>query len=269
MMTAKNAVVAKLKQLAMHGSLSCAALASISSASFAQTCPGNPQAIGVSRVIAVDPGKLRHVGTVQYPQTLPLRDHEVVLTFDDGPAPPSTDKVLDALAAQCVSANFFIVGERAKASPELVRRAYEEGHTIGTHSQTHANLAELTLAAAEKEIADGFDSTDTALGRQKTAPFFRAPYLATTPAVDQYLAERDVMLWSIDIDPEDWRPLSPDEVVERILSQLEKKHSGIILMHDVQPHTAAAVPMLLEALKSHGYSIVHVVAGNAQASAGD
>ena len=76
------------------------------------------------------------------------------------------------------------------------------------------------------------------------------------------------MLWSIDIDPEDWRPLSPDEVVERILSRLEKRHSGIVLMHDVQPHTAAAVPKLLVALKSHGYSIVHVMAGKAEASAG-
>jgi peptidoglycan-N-acetylglucosamine deacetylase len=269
-MKSKNAIVAKLKRLVLCGSLSCIAIASISPASFAQECPSNPQAIGTSRVIAVDPGVLRRVGTVQFPQTLPLKDHEVVLTFDDGPAPPLTNKVLDALAAQCVQANFFIVGERAKASPELVRRAYEEGHTIGTHSQTHANLAELALVDAKKEIHDGFDSTNAALGHQRAAaPFFRAPYLATTPAVDQYLSEHDVMLWGIDIDPEDWRPLSPDEVVERILSQLEKKHSGIVLMHDVQPHTAAAVPKLLSALKDHGYSIAHVVAGKAEASAGD
>jgi peptidoglycan/xylan/chitin deacetylase (PgdA/CDA1 family) len=239
-------------------------------ASFAQGCPDNPAAIGTSRVIAVDPGALRRVGTVQFPQTVPLKDHEVVLTFDDGPAPSTTGKVLDALAAQCVQANFFIVGERANAAPELVRRAYEEGHTIGTHSQTHASLAELTLADAEREIQGGFDSTNAALGSPKAAaPFFRAPYLATTPAVDQYLSDHDVMLWSIDIDPEDWRPLSPDEVVQRILAQLEKRHSGIILMHDVQPHTAAAVPKLLGALKAGGYRIVHVVAGKAEASAGN
>ena len=99
-------------------------------------------------------------------------------------------------------ATFFIVGERANASPELVRRAYEEGHTVGTHSQTHANLAELPLAAPEKEISDGFDSTNTALGGQRAAaPFFRGPYLATTPGVEQYLSEHGVMLWSIDVDP--------------------------------------------------------------------
>ena len=119
-----------------------------------------------------------------------------------------------------------------------------------------------------KEIQSGFNSTNAALGPQKTAaPFFRAPYLATTPSLERYLSEQNVMLWSIDIDPEDWRPLMPDEVVQRILSQLEKKRSGIILMHDVQLHTAAAIPRLLSELKSRGYRIVHVVLGNAQASA--
>ncbi len=93
--------------------------------------------------------------------------------------------------------------------------------------------------------------------------------MATTPGLEQYLAEHDVMLWGIDVDPEDWRPLSPDEVVQRILSQLEKKHSGIVLLHNVQPHTAAAVPKLLRELESHGYRIVHVVLGKAEASAGD
>jgi len=264
------APTSRVRRLVITGPLWCIALMPIASMSFAQECPGNPQALGTSRVIVADPGVLRRVGTVQFPQTLPLKDHEVVLTFDDGPNPPTTTKVLDALAAQCVEANFFIVGERAKAAPELVRRAYEDGHTIGTHTQTHAALAELPLADAEKEISDGFDSTNAALrGYGATAPFFRAPYLATTPGIDQFLADRDVMLWSIDIDPEDWRRLSPDEVVERILSRLEKRHSGIVLMHDVQPHTAAAVPKLLSELKVRGYRIVHVVAGKAEASAGN
>jgi peptidoglycan-N-acetylglucosamine deacetylase len=262
--------VVEARNLATRGLLVCFALVTMSFSSFAQECPGNAEAIGTSRVIAVDPAVLPRVGTVQYPQTLPLRDHEVVLTFDDGPAAASTGQVLDALAAQCVAANFFIVGQNAKAMPELVRRAYEEGHTIGTHSQTHANLAELSIADAMREIQSGFDSINVALGPQKTAaPFFRAPYLATTPNLERYLSEQFVMLWSIDIDPEDWQPLTPDDVVQRILSQLEKKRSGIILMHDVQLHTAAAIPKLLNELKSRGYRIVHVVAGKAQASADD
>jgi peptidoglycan/xylan/chitin deacetylase (PgdA/CDA1 family) len=249
--------------------LSLVALLLFSSSGSAQVCPGHPGAIGTSRIITADPRVFPKVGTVQYPETLPLRDREVVLTFDDGPSPETTGKVLDALAAQCVQANFFVVGANAKASPELVRRAYDDGHTVGTHSQTHPNLAELPLAAAEKEIVDGFESTNSALGGQRiAAPFFRAPYLATTPELENYAGKRGLMLWSIDIDPEDWRAeLTADEVVGRILAQLENKHSGIVLMHDVQPHTAMAVPMLLGELKSHGYAIAHVVYGKADEAA--
>jgi peptidoglycan-N-acetylglucosamine deacetylase len=231
---------------------------------FAQACPGNPDAIGTSRVIAVDPAALRAVGTAQYAQTLPLRDHEIVLSFDDGPSPLTTGKVLDALAADCVKANFFILGERAGERPDLVRRAYSEGHAIGTHSQTHPDLARLPLAAAEKEIDGGIESVQSALGPQLTqAPFFRAPYLQTTPDLDQFLVERGLMLWSIDVDSEDWRPQSPEDVIERVLTRLEAKRSGIILMHDVQPHTAAAIPMLLRELKARGYSIVHAIPADA------
>jgi peptidoglycan/xylan/chitin deacetylase (PgdA/CDA1 family) len=218
--------------------------------------------------MALDPAAFPQVGTVQFPQTVPLRDHEVVLTFDDGPWPASTGQVLDALASQCVKANFFIVGEHALAAPELVRREYVEGHTIGTHSETHADLAKLPLADAEKEIEAGIASTNAALGSpDSAAPFFRAPYLSTTPSIDQYLAKSGIMLWSIDVDPEDWRPSTPDEVVERIMLGLDKKRSGIILMHDVQAHTAAALPKLLGALKAQGYRVVHVVFGKAKEAA--
>jgi peptidoglycan/xylan/chitin deacetylase (PgdA/CDA1 family) len=198
---------------------------------------------------------------MQYPQTLPLRDHEVVLSFDDGPSPVTTEKVLDALAVECVRANFFIVGEHAKERPDLVRRAYQEGHAIGTHSQTHADLSRLTLAAAAREIGDGIQSVQAALGPQlRVAPFFRAPYLQTTADLRQFLFKRDLMLWSVDVDPEDWRPQSAEAVVEHILTLLEAKHSGIVLLHDVQPHTAAAIPGLLRELKARGYSIVQAVA---------
>ena len=175
----------------------------------AEECPGNPGAIGTSRVVSVDPTVLHQVGTMQYPQTLPLRDHEIVLSFDDGPSPVTTEKVLDALAAECVKANFFIVGEHANERPDLVRRAYREGHAIGTHSQTHADLSRLSLAGAVREIDDGIQSVQAALGPQMTAaPFFRAPYLQITFDLEQFLFKCDVMLWSIDIDPEDWRPRS-------------------------------------------------------------
>ena len=265
-MELKMAMGAAARLLLVGSALSGLALALSAFCASARECPGNPEAIGTSRVISVDPTTLRQVGTAQYSETLPLRDHEIVLTFDDGPSSPTTEKVLDALAAECVKANFFVVGEHAKERPDLVRRAYKEGHTIGTHSETHADLSRLTLAAAEREISDGIDAANAALGPQMTAaPFFRAPYLQITPDLEQYLIQRDVMLWSIDVDPEDWRPQTPGQVVERTMAQLEKRHSGIVLLHDVQPQTAAAIPMLLRELKIRGYSIAHAVAADAQA----
>jgi peptidoglycan-N-acetylglucosamine deacetylase len=136
----------------------------LASPAHAEERPGNSAAISTSRIISVDPAALRQVGTAQYAQTLPLRDHEVVLSFDDGPSPVTTNKVLDALAAECVKANVFIVGEHAKERPDLVRRAYQEGHAIGTHSQTHADLARLSFANAMGEIDDGIRSVQAALG---------------------------------------------------------------------------------------------------------
>ncbi len=97
----------------------------------------------------------RRLGLMQYQETLPLQDHEVVLTFDDGPLPPYTANVLDALAAECVKANFFVVGQMARAYPALVQREYREGHTIGTHTEHHLFLPHLSEEAATKEITDG------------------------------------------------------------------------------------------------------------------
>jgi peptidoglycan/xylan/chitin deacetylase (PgdA/CDA1 family) len=263
-----NVVSPALTKLIMGCCLSCIALMPIESGASAQTCKDNPEALGTSRVLALDPAAFPQVGTFQYPQTVPLRDHEVVLTFDDGPAPSSTDQVLDVLASQCVKATFFIVGEHALVLPDRVRREYSEGHTIGTHSETHADLGKLSLTDAKKEIEAGIESTSAALGPPDVpAPFFRAPYLSTTPRIDQYLSKSGIMLWGIDIDSEDWRPATPQEVVELVMSRLENKRSGIILMHDVQSHTAVALPMLLSKLKTRGYGVVHVVSGNAKEAA--
>jgi peptidoglycan/xylan/chitin deacetylase (PgdA/CDA1 family) len=248
-------------------SISAALMTAIPTA-FASDCDRDKDALGTARVLALDPAVFPQVGTVQYPQTVPLKDHEIVLTFDDGPSAGSTPEVLDALAAQCVKANFFLVGEHARAAPDLVLRELDEGHTVGTHSQTHADLAKLSLADAEKEIQGGIDSANAALRPlASAAPFFRLPYLSTTPSIESYLAKAGLMLWSIDVDPEDWRPLTPDEVVSHVMNRLDHKGSGIILMHDVQSHTAAAIPQLLRELKERNYNVVHVVYGRATEAA--
>src|ERR1700733_14338991 len=97
------------------GRLTCAAIALLASAgittqSLAATCPGNDHALGVSRVIAVDPKEHSRIGTMQYQETLPLDDHEVGITFDDGPIPKYTNRILETLAAECVKATFLMVG---------------------------------------------------------------------------------------------------------------------------------------------------------------
>ena len=227
----------------------------------AAECPGNPNALGTSRTIVVDPLEHARIGTMQYRETLPLDDKEVVLTFDDGPLPPNSTRVLDILAAQCVKATFFIVGEQARAFPSLVRRAFDEGHTIAMHSQHHPRgFGRLSLGRVNEEFEQGLASTAAALGDpHDVAPFFRIPGLSASATTEGYMASRGVMIWSADFPADDWRHISSRQVLKRALDRLEKNGKGVLLLHDIQPATAIALPDLLKELKARGYRIVHVV----------
>ncbi len=231
----------------------------------AQACPGNPDALGTSRTITVDPAVLPRVGTIQYHDTVPLKDHEVVLTFDDGPIPPYTTRILEILAEQCVKVTYFLVGEMARERPYLVRRIYNEGHSIGTHSQNHPRAFQsLSTQRVAFQVDGGIESVDNALGDPKAlSPFFRIPGLGRTNAIEQFLESKGLMTWSVDIDTFDWRRgSSPSAIVQRAMRQLSAKGKGIILMHDIHPATVLALPMLLKELKTNGYRIVHAeVAG--------
>src|SRR5262244_3656186 len=158
----------------------------------AETCPDNPDALGTSRVLTINPGEFTLLGTIQYKQTLPLKDHEVVITFDDGPLPPYTDIILDTLASQCVKATYFLVGQMAHAYPSVVRRIYNEGHTIGTHSQDHPHAFErLSMRRVESEVVGGINSVTAALGDANAlSPFFRVPGLGRTNAIERFLEGR-------------------------------------------------------------------------------
>jgi peptidoglycan/xylan/chitin deacetylase (PgdA/CDA1 family) len=226
-------------------------------------CPGNPDALGVSRVITVTPEDYSRLGRMQYRQTLPLADHEVVLTFDDGPLPPYTSRVLTALAHECVKATFFMVGRMAAAYPQMVRLVAELGHTIGNHSQNHPiHFDAITEARAESEIENGMRSIKTALGNEGTlAPFFRIPGLGRTHAVENFLASHEMIVWSSDTVADDWTPISSDQVLHRALRRLEEKGRGILLLHDIHARTASMLPKLLRELKARGFHIVHVVPG--------
>jgi peptidoglycan/xylan/chitin deacetylase (PgdA/CDA1 family) len=224
-------------------------------------CLGNPNALGTSRVISVDPAEHARLGTMQYEETLPLADHEVVLTFDDGPLPPYSNRILDTLASECVKATYFIVGSMARAYPDVVRRIYAEGHTIGTHSQHHPmTFNRMPITRVQTEVEDGISSTAAALGNPKAvAPFFRIPGLARSDSVEVYLQERGIMIWSADFPADDWKHINANEVLSRALRRIEAKGKGILLLHDIQPATAQALPALLRELKARGYRIVHVV----------
>jgi peptidoglycan-N-acetylglucosamine deacetylase len=141
----------------------------------ADDCPGDPDALGTQRVITVDPTEHPRIGTMQYPESLPLNDKEVVLSFDDGPVMIYTDRILETLAAECVKATFFIVGQQARAYPAEVRKVYKEGHTVATHSQTQPLIfTRLRRFGAERQIEQGITSVTAALGDPRAvAPFFR------------------------------------------------------------------------------------------------
>ena len=112
---------------------------------------------------------------------LPLAEKEVVLTFDDGPVPRYSNQILDILAAQCVKATFFLVGEMAREHPATVRQIFAEGHTIGTHSEDHPlRFGKLSRDLVEWEIDKGIIDVGVALGdHSQVAPFFRVPGLVT------------------------------------------------------------------------------------------
>ena len=231
----------------------------------AADCPDHPDALGTSRTLVVDPREHPRIGTMQYGETLPLRDHEVVLTFDDGPVPRHSNEVLQALADQCVKATFFIIGRQAQANPDGVRKLVAAGHTVGTHSQTHPlTFNKMTLEQAKQEVDQGIASTLAALGDPSgLAPFFRVPGLLRGDGVEQYAASEGLQLWSADFLADDWRHISSARVYDLAIKRLEAKGKGILLLHDIHARTAVALPKILHELKVRGYHIVHVVPASA------
>src|SRR6202142_3505077 len=186
--------------------LLAAALGPAMAGELAAECPGHPEALGTSRVLTISPDDFKLIGSIQYNKTLPLDFHEVVLTFDDGPIPPYSNRILDTLDSQCVKATFFMVGEMAHAYPAISRRIYNAGHTIGTHSQHHPfTFQNLSIQRVEREVESGIASVDAALGDPKAvAPFFRIPGLGRTHAIEDYLASQSLVTWSADVDTNDW-----------------------------------------------------------------
>ena len=223
----------------------------------AATC-ANPNALGVARVVEIDTTGGPGFGFEHFKAYDFLRDKEVVLTFDDGPWPGNTPAVLKALADQCTKAVFFPIGKHAGWHPEILKQVAAAGHTIGSHTWSHKDLSRVTPEEAKDEIEKGIAAVSIALGNKPVSAFFRFPALKHPPEMVKYLGERNVGIFSTDMDSFDFKMRKPEQVIKSVMDKLAKHGKGIILMHDFQQATAHAAPELLAQLKAGGYKVVQV-----------
>jgi peptidoglycan/xylan/chitin deacetylase (PgdA/CDA1 family) len=226
-------------------------------AATAQSCPGNPNAIGLARTVEIDTTGGPGFGFEHFRQHDFLEPGEVVLTYDDGPWPQRTMAVVNALAAHCTRAIFFPIGKHATYEPGILKQVAARGHSIGSHTWSHQNLASRSVDEGKAEIEKGFSAVAWAVGGP-TAPFFRFPALKHPPELVSYLGERNIAIFSTDMDSFDFKMRKPEQVRSAVLAKLKKFGKGIVLMHDFQQATAAATADLLNDLKAGGYKIVHM-----------
>ena len=228
----------------------------------AAECP-REGVLGTSRVLRVDAATTPRVGLKQFPQTLPLHDHEVVLTFDDGPWPSTTPRVLAALAEQCVQATFFLIGKPASEHPELAKRIAAAGHTIGHHTWTHRSLMRIPPSQTTEEIDHGISAVEMVLHgiatKVPSTPFFRFPGFEATPATLDLLQSRGIVVFGADLWASDWNAMTPQRELKLITDRLKSAGRGIILFHDPKAQTAAMLPAFLRYLRDNRYRVVHVV----------
>ena len=221
----------------------------------------NPDALGISRVVEIDTTGGPGFGFEHFKQLDFLRDHEVVLTFDDGPWPVNTPSVLKTLADECTSGIFFSIGKHATYYPEILKQVLAAGHTIGTHTWSHATLTnkKLTEDQRKEEIEKGFSAVKWALGGVSPAPFFRFPALQHPPEMVTYLGTRNIAIFSCDLNSFDFKARNAQQVIDVTMKKLDKLGKGIILLHDFHKHTAEALPALLRRLKAGGYKVVKMI----------
>ncbi|WKL58710.1 polysaccharide deacetylase family protein [Asticcacaulis sp. ZE23SCel15] len=230
------------------------AVALMAGASNGYAC--GPDALGTARTLNISGDKGQVYGTAQH-GPLPLAKDEVVITFDDGPRPETTPRVLAALKAQCVKATFFMQGNNLTAYPDLARQVVADGHSVGLHSYKHDHMDQLAPADQVKD----FDTTRAVAAKvlgKSAAPFYRFPYLGETPDLMNALKVSGYTVFSIDAGANDWEVgETPQTVTDRLMKNLDGK-GGIILLHDAQEVTAQAMPLILKTLKDKGYKVVHI-----------
>src|SRR3954454_14650303 len=218
----------------------------------------NPDDLGIGRTVEIDTTGGPGFGFEHFKELDFLRDKEVVLTFDDGPWPVNTPSVLKTLAEECTTGIFFPIGKHATYYPEILKQVMAAGHTVGSHTWSHAALVnkKLTEDQRKEEIEKGFSAVKWALGGISPAPFFRFPALQHPPEMVTYLGSRNIGIFSCDLDSFDFKASKAQTIIETVMRKVEKNGKGIVLMHDFQKHTAEALPELLHRLKAGGYKVV-------------
>ena len=200
------------------------------------------------------------------------RSNKLALTFDDGPDPDWTPKILDILKTKAVHASFFIIGDNAQAYPDLVQRILAEGHDLGNHTFTHPNLGEIPDALVTLEINATQRLIEGLTGRSMR--LFRAPYLGdaeptTADEIVPIQIAQSMGYFSVGlhVDPNDWQRPPADVIVQRAIEQVTDPNPDIrghvILLHDSggdRSETIAALPKLIDALRAKGYDFTTVSA---------
>lgn len=189
--------------------------------------------------------------TENTPPALDPNKKYIALTFDDGPNPITTPRLLEVLKEKDVKATFFMLGQNVVNNPDLVRQVAAEGHVIGSHSYSHPNLTTLE----PDTIRDQVQTTDRAIANA-TGKFpldFRPPYGAINKTAAEIIG-RPIIQWSV--DSEDWKTKNTPKIINRVMKT--SYNNSIILMHDIYPETIDAVPQIIDALRSEGYEIIPV-----------
>ncbi|HEX5379346.1 MAG TPA: glycosyltransferase [Phenylobacterium sp.] len=204
----------------------------------------------------------------------------VALTFDDGPDGRWTPGILDVLKAKHAPATFFVIGQNMERFPGLVRREVAEGHTVGGHTWTHPNIAETPVAQTEIELNATQRLFETLTGR--SIRLFRPPYFGDAePSTPREVAplllaqQLGYMTVGLRIDPDDWKKPDPGLIVQRTLVRLADtgpRAGQVVLLHDSggdRSRTIAALPLLIDQLRAHGYRLVTIdqLAGMTRAQA--
>ena len=192
--------------------------------------------------------------------SLPVRRKCMALTFDDGPYPPYTGRLLDVLKEKKIHATFFLVGEQARLHPDLVRRMVDEGHTVGLHAFCHRDFLKLTEEEKEKDLQQGKEILQSITGKEPV--YWRPPHGFRDSSVMKIASAKDLQVVNWSVIPRDWTGIDKQEIYNRVMDKAED--GAIVLLHDgdsplykaSRQATVDAVGPLIDSLREKGYHLV-------------